>query len=154
MAKIKTQPIRKEDRDEFLDAVVPYLQELSPGWQPTPEWRDTYFEELSSESTRWLWWAVDEAGDRVGFANFAAVQDLRDPTAWIGELAEFTIFPEHRRAGVGRALAQAVIAQLEDFGVRSIEVIVRAGMEDGLAFWRAMGFAPAATVLRRDQVPS
>jgi ribosomal protein S18 acetylase RimI-like enzyme len=143
---IKTVDIRSEDRDEFLAAVVPYLEELQPGWHPTPEWERSYFEDLRSEAHRWLWWAVVD-GERVGFANFAAVQDQRAPATHVGELAELTIFPEHRRRGHGRALARAMVRKLLEFGVASIEATVRADDAVAIDFWRGLGFAPTATVL-------
>jgi len=143
---LKTVEITADEREEYLAAVVPYLQELRPDWQPTPEWERSYFADLRGESHRWLWWAVVD-GERVGFANFAAVQDQRAPATFVGELAEFTIFPEHRRCGHGLALARAVVRKLREFGVASIEATVRADDEVGLAFWRALGFLPAATVV-------
>ena len=144
--RLRTVDIEPADRDDFHAVVVPYLRELRPGWEPTPEWEASYFDELRGESTRFLWWAV--VGDeRVGFANFAVVQDLRDPSRMVGELNELTIFPEHRRKGHGSTLARAAVRQLRNSGAGTIEATIRADDEAALAFWRSLNFEPVSTVV-------
>ena len=65
------------------------------------------------------------------------------------EITDLFVRPEVRRGGVGRALVDAAIAWLVEFGVRRVEVRVLRANPEGQAFWRALGFGEFVDVLHR-----
>ncbi|QKR98566.1 GNAT family acetyltransferase [Sphingomonas sp. CL5.1] len=56
---------------------------------------------------------------------------------WVYYLA---VAPDARRTGLGRALMQAAEAWLRERGAPKLQLMVRAGNEEVLAFYRALGF--------------
>lgn len=58
---------------------------------------------------------------------------------WVYYLA---VAPDHRRCGHGRTLMRAAENWLRVRGVSKLQLMVRDGNEDALAFYAALGFAP------------
>ncbi|WEK41597.1 MAG: GNAT family acetyltransferase [Candidatus Sphingomonas colombiensis] len=56
---------------------------------------------------------------------------------WVYYLA---VAPEARRTGLGRALMAAAEAWLRERGAPKLQLMVRNGNEEALAFYRALGF--------------
>ncbi|MBN8849746.1 MULTISPECIES: GNAT family acetyltransferase [unclassified Sphingomonas] len=56
---------------------------------------------------------------------------------WVYYLA---VAPDARRAGLGRALMDAAEAWLRERGAPKLQLMVRTGNEEALAFYRALGF--------------
>ena len=56
---------------------------------------------------------------------------------WVYYLA---VAPDARRAGLGRALMDAAEAWLRERGAPKLQLMVRTGNEQALAFYRALGF--------------
>ena len=61
-------------------------------------------------------------------------------------IRHFLIRPAHRGRGTGRAALAALEARI---GPRQFRLDVMDGDAAAMGFWRAMGFAPAATSMRR-----
>jgi GNAT superfamily N-acetyltransferase len=55
-------------------------------------------------------------------------------------IGEFFIYPEYRREGYGRRMAEAVIEFLHAKGVNDAHASVTAGNLRGLRFWEACSF--------------
>jgi ribosomal protein S18 acetylase RimI-like enzyme len=66
-----------------------------------------------------------------------------------GEVEALFVRPEARRAGVGRALADAGLDWLRAQGLSRAALQVAAGNRQGSAFWRALGFERSMDVLER-----
>ena len=67
-----------------------------------------------------------------------------------GELVAVAVGAGQRRKGLGRALVDAVTAELARRGTRTVRVVTSAGNEPALALYRACGFgAPVETELHR-----
>jgi len=58
-----------------------------------------------------------------------------------GFLSHMAVQPEFRRRGVAKALLEACLAALRAEGIRQCALTAFSGNEEGLAFWRAMGFS-------------
>lgn len=56
---------------------------------------------------------------------------------WVYYLA---VAPDARRAGIGRALMRTAEAWLRDRGAPKLQLMVRDGNEEALAFYHALGF--------------
>lgn len=69
-------------------------------------------------------------------------------------IAEFSIVPERRGAGVGRASVDAVAERARAAGARYLEAKVHPDNRVALPFWLAVGFrevgTPGVIVTRRD----
>ena len=62
-----------------------------------------------------------------------------------GWLYYVAVDPDRRRSGHGRALVAAAEAWLTAAGAPKIQLMVRAGNDDAVAFWRALGYAREET---------
>jgi putative acetyltransferase len=58
----------------------------------------------------------------------------------IAELSSVAVHPDHQARGIGRAMVQRLLLELEDAGVRRVQLSVGADNEAGIAFWTALGF--------------
>ena len=62
---------------------------------------------------------------------------------WVYYLA---VAPDRRRAGLGRALMDAAEAWLRARGAPKLQLMVRAGNDEALGFYRALGLEPQDVV--------
>lgn len=95
---------------------------------------------------------VAEASDG-NLQGFALAARIARPGPFVererGEIDWLFVREEARRRGAGRALVEVALAWLRAGGVRRVELQVARANEAGLAFWRALGFAPTMDVLDR-----
>ncbi|MBF9035365.1 GNAT family N-acetyltransferase [Rhodobacterales bacterium HKCCE2091] len=121
-----------KDADWFRPAFADYFAEIAPGL-PVPDlsewWTDPDCEGL----------VIADGASEVGFALVELFGAGRR------ELAEFTILPAHRRRGLGRAAAVAMLSARP--GRWRFGVIDR---PDALAFWpMVLAACPGVTGLER-----
>lgn len=84
--------------------------------------------------------ALDE-GDIVGFATAAT---FTHPTmdGVLGEIEEIYVGPDHRRRGVGTALARGILDWIDRHGGDVMKVRIGRGLGEraAVAFWESLGF--------------
>ena len=85
------------------------------------------------------WIAEDPAGTTIGFLIGFISPDHPDQ-AYIHMVATD---PNHRAAGLGRALYERFFADVRERGVRRVTAITWPGNRVSVGFHRAMGFTPA-----------
>ena len=143
-----------EDRDALLGLwldLVSHHRRLDPHYPPVPGVREALLAEIerglrASECRVWI--GRLEAG-AVGFL-FAEVESptsaaLAGPS-WIHELY---VQPDSRRRGVARALVEQATLFFAERGRPSFSVRVESANEQGLAFWRELGFEEKALILEK-----
>jgi ribosomal-protein-alanine N-acetyltransferase len=64
------------------------------------------------------------------------------------ELISIATAAEHRRTGIGRALLMRTLEKLRAANVRRLELMVRAGNDAAIAFYRGFGFRRTGRVRR------
>lgn len=133
------EPISAGDA-RFRDWMRRYREE-TVGEPPSEVWLDKYLEVLFADQgrRRHIWWGVDK-GRKVGFAVVVLSKHWADQARTQAQIGEFFVYPEYRREGVGRRLAEALIAWLKESGANEIQSGVVAGNLRGLRFWEAVGF--------------
>jgi ribosomal protein S18 acetylase RimI-like enzyme len=93
---------------------------------------------------------AEEDGQLVGFGS---ARVLRRPPLFAetarGEIEALFVREERRRAGVGRALAERLLAWLAQRGLARAALQVASDNAEGQRFWRALGFTDAMDVLER-----
>lgn len=135
------------DDKKFRDWLRRYREEIT-GEPPPDAWLDGYLKHIFAEQgqTRHIWWAMAD-GKRVGFAvailSPAALTNARPQ----GTIAEFYIYPEYRREGYGRRMAEAVLEFLHTQDAQDIHASVTAGNVRGLRFWESCSFLISRYVL-------
>ena len=75
-------------------------------------------------------------------------QALGGQAKTIAQVGEFFIYPEFRREGMGRRMAEALLEWFKANGAVEIQSGRRRGQLRGLRFWEAMGFQIARYALR------
>ena len=99
------------------------------------------------DATLLLW--EGDAGRALGLAIVRAARApgvaLEDERA---EISDLWVDPEARRRGIGRALADALLAWVRQRGVGRVTVRVAVANAEGQAFWRALGFDDLLDVLQ------
>ncbi|OFX27786.1 MAG: hypothetical protein A2Z07_06840 [Armatimonadetes bacterium RBG_16_67_12] len=133
------QPVAAGD-PKFREWLRRYREEIT-GEPPADAWLDRYLESLFAEAGRHrhIWWGVD-GGRKIGFVVAVLNKHWTNKGRIQGQIGEFFIYPEFRREGRGRRLAQAVIEWLKENGADEIQSGVFAGNVRGLRFWEAVGF--------------
>lgn len=140
MATIKVRSVSVDDFDQFLDWFERYWAEHEPfGDYADPFAREQYRLAMQNPAGRRFWWAELD-GERVGFGVFIIGphwyrQDITD--AYIDD---FYVEPAARRSGVGRAVAQAMLAECSRLGVHRVELQVLPRNTRAQAFWQSLGF--------------
>lgn len=82
---------------------------------------------------------VDDAGVVVGWS----VALVRRNASWLsGRIYSVAVDPGHAGRGIGRALVESLLAELEPLGVQRIYLEVRADNEPAIKLYRSLGFAP------------
>lgn len=109
---------------------------------------------------RFRTWLADKAGHRtfwiaelarrpIGMVNLLTFTRMPGPNieagAW-GYLGNMYVVPEHRDAGVGRHLLDALLAHADAAG---LERVVLSPTEPSVPFYRRAGFGPADQLLLR-----
>ena len=63
-----------------------------------------------------------------------------------GDLASLAVSPTFRQLGVGQALFEYVVHQINEYGIHQITLEVRKSNAAGCAFWEKMGFTPCGSL--------
>ena len=130
-----------EDREEVRRLLADYLYEFDGRTEPYP-----YFDAYWQEPER-LPFLVEAGGAVVGLCLIRVRDD-----GW--DIAEFTVVPERRRAGVGRAAVEAVAELARGAGATHLIAKVHPDNRPALPFWLAAGFreieAQGPIVTRRE----
>jgi ribosomal protein S18 acetylase RimI-like enzyme len=129
------------DRARLRGLLAGYLFEFDGRMEPYP-----YFDAYWSEPER-LPFLIEADGEVVGLCLIR----IRDG-GW--DIAEFSITPDHRRSGMGRAAVEAVAERARAAGAAHLQAKVHPDNREALPFWLAVGFRvqgePGVVVTRRD----
>ena len=127
--------------------------ELGPVHEPERAWelRRRDYESWLAEEDAFACVARDDDGRAIGYALVtvnAGSPTWREPERF-GYMETLSVLPEHRGAGVGRALMDAVDARLDALGVGDLRLSVMAANASGRAFYEHLGFEDYALMIRR-----
>ena len=143
MTEVRIRPITELD----LDALTRIDERITGRYRPEVwEQRVVYYIRRDPDAPK----VAELDGKVVGFM-LGEVRGgefgLDEPTGWI----EFVgVDPSARGGGIGRRLAEALLAHFRERGAKVARTMVAARDQEIAAFLRAMGFAPAAlTALER-----
>lgn len=130
-----------DDRGELRRLLADYLFELDGQTEPYP-----YFDAYWQEPER-LPFLIEADGDSAGLCLIRL-----EGETW--NIAEFSVVPERRRSGIGRAAVEALAERARAAG--ATRLVARVHPENGraLPFWLAAGFheigAPGWIVTTRE----
>lgn len=146
VTSVKLEYVAPDDR-KFREWLRRYREEIA-GEPPPDDWLDAYVKHIFADQgkSRHIWWAMDE-GRRVGFAVAIITPHPTDKQRVQGTIAEFFVYPEYRREGFGRRMAEALIEFFQGQGASDIHASVTAGNVRGLRFWEACSFQISRYVL-------
>ena len=103
-----------------------------------------YLQESWAPSRERFPWVVADEGEVVGYAK-AGVWRERAAYAWTTEVGLY-VAPTHQRRGIGRALYQALLAELERRGFRSAIAGITLPNDPSRALHEAFGFISVGVV--------
>jgi ribosomal protein S18 acetylase RimI-like enzyme len=138
---VTVRDAKLDDRELLRRLLADYLFEFDARTEPCP-YLDAYWTDFDRRP-----FLVETGGTVVGLC----LVRIRDH-GW--SIAEFSIVPEQRRAGVGRAAVDALCERAREAGAAYLEAKVHPDNGDVLPFWLAVGFgevaAPGMVVTRRN----
>ena len=65
-----------------------------------------------------------------------------------GHIISIAVEPSYRQKGIGKALAHFTFEELENRGVKKVDLDARVTNERGLKFWKHLGFSPLRIIHR------
>jgi GNAT superfamily N-acetyltransferase len=136
------------------EADVATLAELRDGWTTETLDRvdDTSFatrfaDWMAAQEASRTFWIARDGGRPVGMVNMLVVERMprsRRPDSRWGYLGNLFVVADHRRAGVGSLLVEAV---LTDAAARGLERILVHPNERSQPFWQRSAFEQASDLL-------
>jgi len=123
-------------------ADLPEVVRLERGITEAPHWAEAEYMSMlnqgsADDAVRRCFLVAQVAGRLVGFAvGRAAGREV----GGFAELETVVVEPASRRAGVGRALCEGVVAWCLDLGLGRLELEVRAGSAGAIALYRSLKF--------------
>jgi ribosomal protein S18 acetylase RimI-like enzyme len=133
------EPVASDD-PKFRDWLRRYREEMY-GEEAADTNLDGYLQALFADQgkVRHVFWGV-EGGKKVGFAIAAMSRHWANRGRTQAVVGEFFIYPEYRREGRGRKLADALLTWMREQGAAEIQSSVPTGNVRGIRFWEAVGF--------------
>ncbi|MEU8192532.1 ribosomal protein S18-alanine N-acetyltransferase [Microbispora amethystogenes] len=113
---------------------LPAVMEIERATFPADAWSEAMLRGELRDQPRTRHYLVAEVGERiVGYAGLAAAADQAD-------VQTIAVLAEHRRAGVGAALMDALLAEAVRRGATSVFLEVRADNPPAQAMYERFGF--------------
>jgi len=138
MAIIRLSPVQATERQRFMEMCLAYNQELNPDFEPTENWKRTYFEAVTGHASAELLWLVDES--QVGFVLLGHDEHPFRPGLVVGQIYESYVQRQFRGSGVATRAAEAALQHLRDLGCHRIQLEVLDENERARRFWTSLGF--------------
>jgi GNAT superfamily N-acetyltransferase len=144
--------IRVAEGDADIEALVELRRvwtEERRGVGPDRSFAERFRAWFTAEADHRTFWLAEVDGRAVGMTNLLTFERMPSPQIdagrW-GYLGNMFVLPDHRDAGVGRLLLNAVVAQADE---RGFERIVLSPTERSVPFYRRVGFDDAYQLLVR-----
>jgi ribosomal-protein-alanine N-acetyltransferase len=132
LPEVRIRPARLED----VESVVA----LERGIAGAPHWNESeYTAVFDADAVIRRLLVVAENGDQE-LVGFAVGKVVGPRGTAVGELESVAVAAEARRAGVGRALCEAVVDWCREQGADSAELEVRSASEGAISLYRGLGF--------------
>lgn len=138
---------------------VPALATLRKAWAAEqhapsdPGFEATFREWYGTEVRRRFFWLATLAGEPVGMVNLVIFDRMPTPGrpagAW-GYLGNMYVRAEHRNAGIGTLLLDALLAHADSLG---LERVVLNPTERSIPFYARHEFGPATELMLRRRRP-
>ncbi len=120
----------------FTDQDVAAVYAIQAQCPLAGQWKPQDYLELASEPGGSILIAEIEDFNPPLIVGFAAIQLILDEA----ELRNLVIHPSHRQKGIGRALLERVIQQLQESGAKELYLEVRPSNQPARTFYAAAGF--------------
>lgn len=114
-------------------ADLPALLQVERSCSGAIHWSEAVWQEVLLSRPLRAVLVAEDAGAVVGFAVGVLL-------AGVAELEHLCVLAAHRRAGVGRALVEAVATWAQSQGCSSVELEVRASNEAAIRLYARLGF--------------
>ncbi len=141
-------------------ADLPALTDLRRAWTeerrgvgPDPSFAERFAAWFHAEAHQRTFWLAEDETAAVGMVNLLRFVRMPGPgidSAGWGYLGNLYVRPEHRDAGIGTRLLDALIAHADDVG---LERIVLSPSERSVPLYRRSGFGAADQLLLRPGPP-
>jgi ribosomal protein S18 acetylase RimI-like enzyme len=136
--RVTMQPILSSDHGEFVEMAMQYFRSLNPQFDPQPDWKQLYFQNILSDLSLFVRWVLADE-QKVGFIMFGLERHRILPRVG-GAIYELYIEPEFRRKGFAATAARQAISELQAQSPFKIELQIMTGNHVATLFWKALGF--------------
>lgn len=155
------RPYRPDDRPAVVRLHVE-LQDFERAFRPSraagPDISDRQITEyeamLADDDEDAHLMVAEQDGILIGFAFFLAEGEMLEEDPGQIYVQDIMVTASARRAGVGRALMDAIRAVMADRGIHRIDLQVLIGNDTAQAFYTALGFETAYLGLKLTEDPA
>ena len=140
MIRIATE----NDLPEILNVYRPYVEETTITFEFEPPAPEVFAARFAAVTAQFPWFVAEENGQVVGYA-YASRAFERAAYQWDADVSVY-LAPAAQGCGVGRALYQALEAELTALGYCTLYALITAENAASCAFHRAMGYHLCATL--------
>lgn len=132
----------RSDAEAIAAIYRPYVEETATTFEEMPPDAEEIAARIADTVETYPWFVAERDGEVVGYA-YAGKLRKRAAYRWVAELSVY-VDRERRRAGIGSALYDALLATLERQGFRSAYGVVTLPNPESVAFHESWGFERAA----------
>ncbi|MQA00003.1 MAG: GNAT family N-acetyltransferase [Dehalococcoidia bacterium] len=138
---VTLRPVPESEYDAFFAHFPAYHAELDaydPRREPYDIQRgiEAILDDMDGRELLW----IEADGRRSGFVMVRLDSDWPDIERTIASIAEFYVFPDARRSGIGTAAVEALLAQHRARGTYLVEASILRDNGPAKEFWARLGF--------------
>ena len=137
---------READLPEILAIYAPYVENTTVSFEYEVPTLQAFAQRFRAITAQFPWLVWEEEGRILGYAYGAAPFE-RAAYRWCAEPSIY-LAPEAQGRGIGRKLYQALEAILQKQGYCLLYAIITSENRASLAFHKALGYSPVATMPR------
>ncbi len=140
---VALRPIAEDEYDDFRELLLDYYDEMAEYDLDAEDAEDHLERSLPAmlddmDGREFIW--IESDGERAGFIIIRTQSDWPPDDRMIASIAEFYVDPDFRRAGVGTAAVELLLAEHRDRGTYLVEADIMRLNEPAKAFWYGLGF--------------
>jgi L-amino acid N-acyltransferase YncA len=140
MAEIHIRPAKVGDAPSIAAIYAPYVEHTAISFEERAPAAEDVVARIEKSQSRWQWLVAETDGVLIGYA-YGTQHRERPAYRWSVEVSAY-VAPQHHRGGVGRALYEALLADLAGKGFCHAFAGITLPNHASVGLHTRMGFTP------------